>query len=133
MTYQSIITEMSPMAEMVTIVERIGTMKEVRIWKINAVIQNQKKQREELLCLMMKTTDTGAKIMDITVEKEKDQNPEREPIIIQVQERRNKTTDTEMVQRNTERSTTVILTSTENPERTRTDEGRIPHTDENNT
>lgn len=42
-------------------------------------------------------------------------------------------TDTGMVQRNTERSTTVILTSTENQEKMRTDVERIPHTDENNT
>jgi len=81
---------------------------------------------------MMKITDTGAKIMDIAAEKEKDQNLVREPRIIQVRERRNKKTDTEMVQRNTERSTADILTSTEKPERMRTDEGRIPHTDENN-
>lgn len=88
---------------------------------------------------MMKITDTGAKITDIAVEKErdqnpeKDQNPERESIIIQVQERMIKKTDTEMVQRNTERSTTVILTSTENPGRMKTGERRILHTDENNT
>lgn len=129
--YQNTITEMSPMAEMITIVERIGTMKEIRNRKINTVIQNSRKQREEFLCLMMNITDTGAEITDIAAEKEKDQNPEREPII-QVQEKRNKMSDTEMVQRNTERNTAVILTSTENQERTRTDEGRIPHTDENN-
>lgn len=38
--FQSTTTERNPMAEMVTTVERIGTMREVRIQKANTVIPN---------------------------------------------------------------------------------------------
>lgn len=38
--FQSTTTERNPMAEMVTTVERIGTMREARIQKINTVTQN---------------------------------------------------------------------------------------------
>lgn len=38
--FRSTSTEMNPTAEMVTTMERIGTMKEVRIQKINTVIPN---------------------------------------------------------------------------------------------
>lgn len=82
---------------------------------------------------MMKVIDTGAEIMDIGVEKEKDLDLERDHITSQVQGRKKKTTDIEMAQKDLERSTTIPLTSTGNPENMRIDEGRIPHTDENDT
>lgn len=82
---------------------------------------------------MMKVIDMGAEIMDIGVEKGKDPSLERDPIISQVQGRKKTTTDTEMAQRDSERSTTITLTSTGNQENMRIDEGSIPHTDENNT
>lgn len=125
---QSTTTERNPTAEMVTTVERRGTTKEIRIQK-NTVIQNRKKQKEELLCLMMKTTGIGAKTMDIVVGEESDPNPERGSVAIAARGRRSRQSAPGMVRRSSSGTgRAVTLSSTGSPAGATTGAGRAPRT-----
>lgn len=132
--YQNTITETSPTAETVTTVGRTGTMKEVRIQKINTVIPNRRKQKEELLCLMMKITDTGARTMDIVVGKERNRSRERGTVGTAARgsrSRRSARSAPGTAPRGPGTGTADTPSSTGSPAGTATGAGRVPHTGRN--